>query len=177
LELLESSQCLARALDPQVCDTPLLRADVTRLGSLGNSSPLEDEGPLSSNYRLVQDPSDTRLPLRKVERLGQDVRRLVGRSDADQLHLAILDHFVNEMLPNVDVLSALTSTDDVVSPLDGVDARSVVLVHRSRAGLGKAQGLEKVAEVQDCRSLRRGGVVFCLSCRQRCGLLLLRAPR
>jgi hypothetical protein len=86
----ESSQCLARALAPQVCDTPLLRADVTRLGSLGDSSPLEDEGPSSSNNRLVQDPSDTRLPLRKVERLGQDVRPLVGRIDADQLHVAVL---------------------------------------------------------------------------------------
>jgi hypothetical protein len=112
------------------------------------------KGPLSSNYRLVQDFSDKRLPLREVERLGQDVRYCqVGRNDADQLHLAILDHFVGEMLPNVDVLGALTSTDDVVAPLD---ARSVVLVRRSRAGSGKFQALEKVVEVhwQDFRSLR-----------------------
>jgi hypothetical protein len=124
---------------------------VTRLDSLGNSPPLEDKGPLRSNDCLVQDSSDTRLPLREVERLGQDVRQLVGRIDAaaDQLHLAILDHFAGEVLPNVDMLGALTSTDDVVPPLD---ARSVVLVHRSRARLGEAHGLEKVAEVQDlCR--------------------------
>ena len=144
------------------------------IDSLGNSPPLEDKGPLSSNERLVQDSSYTRLPLREVERLGQDIRQLVDRVDANQLHLASLDHFVGEVLPNVDVLGALTSTDDVVSPLD---ARSVVLVHRSRARLGKAHGLEKVAKVQDLRSLRRGGVVFCLSRRQRRGLLLLRAPR
>ena len=147
---------------------------MTRLDSLGNSPPLEDKGPLRSNDRLVQDSSDTRLPLREVERLGQDVRKLVGRVDADQLHLAILDHFVGEVLPNVDVLSALTPTDDVVSPLD---ARSVVLVHRSWSLLGEAHGLEKVAKVQDLRSLRRGGVVLCFGRRQRRGLLLLRAPR
>ena len=35
----DSSRCLTRALAPQVCDTLLLRADVTRLDSLGNSTP------------------------------------------------------------------------------------------------------------------------------------------
>ena len=113
---------------------------MTRLDSLGNSPPLEDKGPLSSNERLVQDSSYTRLPLREVERLGKDVRQLVGRIDAEQLHLAILDHIAGEVLqvPNVDVLGALTSTDDVVPPFD---ARSVVLVHRILARLGEAHGL------------------------------------
>ena len=147
---------------------------MTRLDSLGNSPPLEDKGPLSSNERLVQDSSYTRLPLREVERLGKDVRQLVGHIDADQLHLAILDHFAGEVLSDVDVLGALASTDDAVTPLD---ARSVVLVHRSRAPLGKAHRLEKVAEVQDLSSLRRDGVVFCLGRRKSRGLLLLRAPR
>ena len=136
--------------------------------------PLEDKGPLSSNDRLVQDSSDTRLPLREVERLGQDVRKLVGRIDADQLHLAILDYFAGEVLSDVDVLGALASTDDVVTPLD---ARSVVLVHRSWSLLGEAHGLEKVAKVQDLSSLRRDGVVFCLGHRKSHGLLLLRTPR
>ncbi len=42
------------------------------------------------------------------------------------------------MLPNVKVLGALPSADDVVSPLD---ARSVVLVHRSRGCLAKLTAL------------------------------------
>jgi hypothetical protein len=50
--------------------------------------PLEDKGPSSgSNYLLAQDSRDTRLPLREVQRLGQDVRQLLGGSDADQLHM------------------------------------------------------------------------------------------
>ena len=43
----DTSRCLiARALTAQVYGSPLLRANVTRLGSLGNPPPLEDRGPL-----------------------------------------------------------------------------------------------------------------------------------
>ena len=94
--------------------------------------PLEDEGPLCDSYPLVQDTRDARLPLREVQRLGQDVRQLGGCRNADELHLAILDHLMREVLPDVDVLGALTPADDVVPPLD---ARSVVLVPRSRGVL------------------------------------------
>jgi hypothetical protein len=68
---------------------------------------------------------------------------------------------VGDVLPklfpirNVDVLSALSSTDDVIYSLD---ARGIVLVHRSRVGLDKALVLETVA--QYLRDLRRGGVIF-----------------
>ena len=43
----DTSRCLARALTAQVYDSLLLRADVTRLGSLGDPPPLEDRGPLN----------------------------------------------------------------------------------------------------------------------------------
>jgi hypothetical protein len=36
----------------------------------------------------------------------------------DEPHLAHLDDFVGEVLPDVNVLGSLTSTDDVVTPLD-----------------------------------------------------------
>ena len=77
---------------------------------------LEDKGPLSGfNYLLAQDSSYTRSPLPEVKRLDQYIRQLAGRSDSDQPHLAILDDFVGEVLPDVNVLSTLSSTDDVVS--------------------------------------------------------------
>ena len=44
----------------QVCDAPLLRADVTRLDSLGEAPPLEDEGPLRGCHLLTQDACDAR---------------------------------------------------------------------------------------------------------------------
>jgi hypothetical protein len=50
--------------------------------------------------------------------LGQDVRQLGLGSDADKQHLAVLDQFMREVLPNVDVLGALPAPDDVVPPLD-----------------------------------------------------------
>ncbi len=121
--------------------------------------PLEDKGPLSGSYLLVQDTRDTRLPLRKVQRLGQDIRQLGRCRNANEhhCHLAILDHFVRKVFPDVDVLGTLPSADDVVPPLD---ARGVVLVHRSRGLLGKAHMFEEVAKVEHLRSCRRSRVVL-----------------
>ena len=46
-------------------------------------------------------PCNTRLPLREVQRLGQDVRQL-GRSwHADKRHVTVPDHFVREALRDV----------------------------------------------------------------------------
>ena len=70
--------------------------------ALATASPLEDKGPLSgSNYLLAQDSRDARLPLREVQRLGQDVRQLLAGSDVDQLHMTILDHLMSEVLPDI----------------------------------------------------------------------------
>ncbi len=61
---------------PSHVDTPLLRGDVTGLVSLGDSSPLEDWGPLSGSDLLAEDAFDARLPLRVVQALREDVRQL-----------------------------------------------------------------------------------------------------
>ncbi len=99
---------------------------MTRLDSLGDSTPLEDKGPLRGrNYLLAQYTRNSRLPLREGQRLGQNLRQLLGGSDVNQLHMVILDHLMSEVLPDVDVLRALSATNDVVFPFD---ARGVVLV-------------------------------------------------
>ena len=46
-------------LATQVCDIPLLRADVTQLDSLGEAPFLEDEGPLGGCHLLTQDACDS----------------------------------------------------------------------------------------------------------------------
>ena len=76
--------------------------------ALAVAPPLEDEGLFSGSYFLVQDTRDARLPLREVQRLstsrnalGQDVRQLGRSGDVHELHVAILDHFVGEVRPNV----------------------------------------------------------------------------
>jgi hypothetical protein len=61
------------------------------------------------------------------------------------------DHFMSEMLPDVNVLRTLSSTNDVVYLLD---ARGVVLVHRSRGRLGKAHVLEEMANLRRRRRRR-----------------------
>jgi hypothetical protein len=63
---------------PSHGDTPLLRGDVTRLVSLGDPSPLEDQGPfkLSGIDLLAEDTLDARLSLRIVEALREVVRQL-----------------------------------------------------------------------------------------------------
>ena len=62
----------------------------------------------------------------------------------------VLIDLVGEVLPNVDVLSSLPSTDDVVAPLD---ARRFVFVDRRGRRLDESHTLEELAEVQDlaCR--------------------------
>ena len=83
---------------------------------MATAPPLEDRGPLSGSYYLpAQDARDTHLPLRKVQRLGQNIRQLEGGSDVDQLHVAILDHFMREVFPNVDMLGPLPSANDVAT--------------------------------------------------------------
>ncbi len=80
-----------------------------------------------------------------------------GGSDADQLHMTILDHLMSEVLPDVDVLCTLSTTSDVVSPLN---ARVVVLVHKSRGRLSEAHVLEKMMKVQILRRRRRCKIVY-----------------
>ena len=144
-------------LATQVCDIPLLRTDVTRLDSLGEAPPLEDEGPLSGCHLLTQDTRDARQELREVQRLGQDIRQLRRSRDADKLHVAILDDLMSKVFPDVNVLGALAAADDIVPPFDTC---SVVLVHRGRLRLRKTHTLEEVAKVEYLRSRRGHRVVL-----------------
>jgi hypothetical protein len=75
---------------------------------------IEDRGPISgSNYLFARDSRDARLSLREV-------LQLLGCSDANQLHVAILDYLTSEMLPDVNVLCTLSTINDGVSPLDAL---------------------------------------------------------
>jgi hypothetical protein len=85
-------------------------------------------------FQYVHDKGrDARLSLREVQRLGQGVRRLLGVSDADPLHMAILDHLMSEALPDANVLRTLSTANYVVSPLNACD-RVLVL---SYTGVGQ----------------------------------------
>ncbi len=144
-------------LATQVCDTPLLRADVTRLDSLGEAPPLEDEGPVSGYHLLTQDACDERQLLREVHRLGQDVLQLRRSRDADKLHVAILDDLMGELFPDVNVLGALPAADEIVPPFDTC---RIVLVHRGWLRLSKTHAFDEVAKVKYFRSRRRRRVVL-----------------
>ncbi len=106
---------------------------------------------------IAQDSRDARLPLLDVQRLAQDIRQLLGGSDPDQLDMTILDHIMSEVLPDVNVLHTLSTTNDVVSPLD---AHSVVLVHQSRVRLGEANAFDEITKVQNLRLRRRRRIVL-----------------
>ena len=71
--------------------------------------------------------------MRKKKPLGKDIGQPVLRRHLDEPHLAVLDHLVGEVLPDVDVLGSLTAADDVVAPFN---TRRVVLVDRSRTSVG-----------------------------------------
>ena len=86
---------------------------------------------------------------RVVQALGEDIRELGRRGDADEQHLAILNDLVGEVLPDVDVLGSLPATDDVVTPLV---SRRLVFVDRRGRRLGESHTLEELAEVQDLAS-------------------------
>ena len=138
---------------PSHVDTPLLRADVTRLESLDDPPPLEDRGPLrSKSNRPAEDTLHACLPLRVVQALREDIRELERSGDAYEPHIAVLDDLVREVLPDVNMLGPLTSSNDVVAPLD---ARGVVLEHLGGVLLSEAESLEEVSEIQDVHACCR----------------------
>jgi hypothetical protein len=83
-----------------------------------------------------------------MQTLGQDVRQLGRGRDLNKTHFTILDDFMCEVLPNVNVLGPLTSPDDVVAPLD---ARGVVLVYRCGPLLSETKSVQEESKVQDLR--------------------------
>ncbi len=161
---------------PSHVDTPLLRADVTRLESLDDPPPLEGRGPLrSKSNRPAEDTLHACLPLWVVQALREDIRELERRGDPYEQHIAVLDDLVREVLPDVNMLGPLTSSraNDVDAPLD---ARDVVLKHLDGVLLSEAESLEQVSEIQDVHACCRCRVVLCLCSREGNGLLHPGAP-
>ncbi len=97
-----------------------------------------------------------------VQALGEDIRELGRRGDADEQHLAIPDDVVGEVLSDVDVLGSLT-TCDAVTPLD---PRRVVLEDGRGRRAGESHTLEEPVEVQNLASRRRSRKVLRLCGRQ-----------
>ncbi len=66
--------------------------------------------------------------LQHMESLGEDVSQLQLRRgrDFDQLRLSFSNHFMSEVLADINVLGSFPSADDVISPLD---ACCVILAH------------------------------------------------
>ena len=89
--------------------------------------------------------------------LREDVCKLIRGRYRDELEMSILNGLMCEMLPDVNVLGTLASTDDVVTPFD---ARCVVLEHRSGCGRCESQPPEKVAKINHLDSRCRCGVVL-----------------
>ena len=72
---------------------------------------------------------------------GKDIGQLVLLGHLDEPHLAVLDHLVGEVLPNVYVLGSLTAADDVVAPFN---TRRVVLVDRGRLPLPESESAQNL---------------------------------
>jgi hypothetical protein len=60
--------------------------------------------------------------------------------------MSVLDHFMGEVLADVDVLSTLTSADYVISPFD---ACRIIFVDGRVIGLLKSHILKQIAKVND----------------------------
>ena len=81
--------------------------------------------------------------------LREDVCKLIRGRYRDELEMSILNGLMCEMFPDVNVLGALASTDDVVTPFD---ARSVVLKHRGGGVSRKPQPFDEGAKVNHLNS-------------------------
>jgi hypothetical protein len=81
--------------------------------------------PYEPNFRNTRHAG---CKLRQLQALGEDIGKLIGGVHPDETNVAILDHLLREVLPDVDVLCTLASPDDVVTPFD---AGIVVLMNRS----------------------------------------------
>ena len=68
--------------------------------------------------------ADARDVKRRMKSLGEHIGELILGSDADELDMTHLHGLMSVVLPDVDMLSALTTTNNVIFPLD---TRSVVL--------------------------------------------------
>jgi hypothetical protein len=111
---------------PGLVPSPLVRADVTRLGrSLHWSSPREDRRPLRNLPLPAKNRLDAGSPGLGMKSLGEDVCELLRGADLNQTQVSILDSFMSKMLADVDVLRTFSASNGVVAPLN---AGIVILV-------------------------------------------------
>ena len=89
--------------------------------------------------------------------------------------MAILNHLMRKVLPDVDMLCTLSSADDV-APFDACVVQ-VVLVYWSITLRYKAHENEKRAKIDDLHCHCRCRIVFHLSSGQRSRLLEFRFPK
>ncbi len=62
-----------------------------------------------------------------MKSLGEDVCELLRSTDPNQTQVSILDRFMGEVLPYVDMLGAFSTSNNVVAPLN---SSIVVIVDR-----------------------------------------------
>ena len=111
--------------------------------------------------------------LARLKALGKYVGELIGGSNPDQTEVTILNRFVREVLANVDMLSTLSSTDDMVAPFN---ARIVVFIDWCISRRPESHILEKRPEVYDFHCSSGCCIVLSLCSRECDGLLQLRPP-
>ena len=72
--------------------------------------------------------------------------------DSNQAQVAVLDSFMGEVLPDIEVLCTLSASDDVVTPLD---ASVVVLIDWGLRLWRKSHAPQEMSEIDHLNS-RRG---------------------
>ena len=87
-----------------------------------------------------------------MKSLGEDICELLRGVDSNHTQVAILDSFMGEVLPDVDVLGALSASNNIVTPLD---ASVVVLIDRGPGFWYKPHAPQEISEINYLNS-RRG---------------------
>ena len=82
----------------------------------------------------------------RLETLGEYVGELVSSVDTHKTKVTMLDCFVGEVLPDIDVLCALPSSDDIVAPLDTC---VIILIYWSPSRWCKTHVSEQLSKVYD----------------------------
>mmetsp|Transcript_41811 Transcript_41811/g.87394 ORF Transcript_41811/g.87394 Transcript_41811/m.87394 type:complete len:89 (+) Transcript_41811:129-395(+) len=87
-----------------------------------------------------------------MKSLGEDICELLRGVDSNQAQVSVLDCFMGEVLPDVDVLGTFSASDNVVAPLN---TSVVVLVDRCPGFWRKTHAPQEVSEINHLNS-RRG---------------------
>jgi hypothetical protein len=113
---------------PGLVLSPFVRADVTRLEEqLHQNSPREDRRPLRTFPLPAKNRLNSGCPRLGIKSLDEDVFELLRGADQNQTQMSILNRFMGEVLPDVNMLGAFSTSNNVVAPLN---ASIVVLVDR-----------------------------------------------